>query len=86
MSIGQRWVLGVAIAVTAGMLLFPPWLYVRGDRQITVGYGLVFSPPTVAGNTKANTISWGRLAVQLVACWVVAGGTFVLIGPDRKSD
>jgi hypothetical protein len=47
----QKTVVLIGVVVVAGMMLFPPWKYVRLDKGDNIerdaGYALVFSPPSL---------------------------------------
>lgn len=82
MTKSQKWILAVAAVVTLGMLLFPPWYRVIDEY---------WGPRTYAGYRflldlyPGASVSWGRLVLQLAACWVLAGLVWFICGTSDKS-
>jgi hypothetical protein len=57
--------IGVAVAVSIAMLVFPPWVTCLYDVCSDSGYGPIYDPPGYGAS-----IAYGRLVLQLAA-WVV---------------
>ena len=70
----RRWVLLAIGAVTAGMLLFPPFRYGGQGAFIPAGYAPIWSPP------YGGSIDISRLLIQWIATWVVGGLAWLASG------
>lgn len=75
-------------AVVVAMLMFPPWIRetknLRNGRTVglyPIGHRLIFDP-LGARRGELIYIDWQRLALQLGAVGIIAGGVFVFRRKD----
>jgi len=68
---------GIAGALTAVLLLFPPWnetidIPYRLHSLRALGYGWIWSPPSPSSPRASIAIDWNRLPLELFALWALA--------------
>jgi len=78
MNDNQKVVLVVVIVAIAVMLLFPPFHF-RGMNGVTInlGYGFLFSPPTISSGTL-GAVDIGMLITQWLGVLVIGGIVFFM--------
>lgn len=74
---------GIAGALTAALLLFPPWseamdIPYRLHSLRALGYGWIWSPPSPSSLRASIAIDWDRLRLEVFALWAVV--TPILLG------
>jgi hypothetical protein len=69
-------IVGIGGALTAALLLFPPWrqtidIPYRLHSQQTVGYGWIWSPPSPSTIRASIALDWDRLCLEVLALWAL---------------
>jgi len=79
MNDNQKLTLVAVMALIAGMLLFPPFHF-RGMSGVIVnlGYGFLFSPPTISSGTP-GAVDIGMLITQWLGVLAIGGIAFFML-------
>ena len=78
LRVARGWILAITVLAIVGMLLYPPFQIVFNGSIRNMGYGFLFSPPSL-GNFTAS-IAVQILSIQMLVVLIVGGAAWYLSG------
>lgn len=83
-SVARGWIVAFVVLAMLGMLFFPPFQITFQGTIHNMGYGYLFSPPTVRGITASIAVP--ILLVQILVILVLAAASWFYSGHASQAD